>query len=208
MKIFLFVLGVSLIGLTGCSVKTVPVSSSIETTLKNDSIHTEKESLKDSSYHKETVEEKTLPGATVGITLSKQALDSLILALGNLPSSVPKVIYYTDPKSRVILSTMLDSLNNFRIQCEATEQRYYQTTIEQGRYIEKLKEKIDSVSRHNTQLTTVVNEKQERWLTRTWRSIKSFGFGSFLMAFLVMVLAVGAFSNFNFLSIIKKIFSK
>lgn len=192
--------------MTGCGPRIVPVSSTTKTTTKTDSVSNKSEVTKDSSSYKETVKEKTLPAAVVGITLSKQAMDSLIAALSNLPSSVPKTVYYHDPKLRAMLSLALDSLGRFRINCTAMEQKYYERETEYKKFISQLVSENKSLKKEKTTLKSDVKEKRETWLQRTWQSIRRFGFWSFFIGFMVFVLALGMFKNFNIISIIKNLF--
>lgn len=184
----LVVIGFAVIG---CSPKTVPVSSHTDTTSSMDSIYTLTADNVDSSYYKETLEEKTLPGAVAGITLAKKQLDSLITALGNLPSAVSRTVYYKDPNTRAILSIMLDSLQKIRIQCEATEQTYYEKSIQQGRYIQALSNELKAVKEENKTLHSELMIEKIPWWQKTWAKIKSFGFGAFFVVFVIVVLSAG-----------------
>lgn len=193
MKAFILGLLFGLIMMAGCSRKTVPVSSHTETESDIDSTYSLTADHIDSVYYKETLEEKTLPGAVVGITLEKKQLDSLITALGNLPSAVNRTVYYKDPGTRAILSIMLDSLQKIRIECEATEQKYYQTTIQQSRTIKQLTTELQSVKEENTRLRSEVVMEKTPWWQSAWTKIKSFGFGVFFVVFIIAVVLLGLF---------------
>lgn len=177
----------------GCSRKTVPLSSHSETSTDIDSLYSLTADHVDSVYYRESLEEKTLPAAVVGITLEKKQLDSLITALGNLPSTVSRTVHFKDPQTRAILSIMLDSLQKIRIECEATEQKYYQKTIEQSRTIQSLTAELRAVKEENTKLSTEVKQEKIPWWNKTWMQIKSFGFGAFFVAFVIAVGLLGLF---------------
>lgn len=184
-----------LIGLLviGCSRKTVPVSLHTETVSDLDSIYSITADRVDSSYYKETLQEKTLPMASVGITLEKKQLDSLIDALGKFPSTITRTLHYKDPETRAILSIMLDSLQRIRIQCEATEQKYFEKTIKQSRTIQALSKELQSVKEENNKLRTEVHQEKIPWWKSTWSKIKAFGFGAFFVVFTIVVVLIGIF---------------
>lgn len=182
---------IGLVMMTGCSRKTVPVSLNTENNSILDSLYSLTADSFDSTYYKETLEEKTTPKASIGITLEKKQLDSLINALGNLPSSVSKVLYYKDPESRAILTVMLDSLQRIRIECEATAQTYYQKTIEQSRTIQRLSSELQAVKAENTKLVTEVRQEKISWWANAWLKMKSFGFGAFFVVFMIIVVLIG-----------------
>lgn len=190
-----FILGLVVIGLivSGCSRKTVPISSHTETTTDLDSLYSMTADHMDSSYYKETVEEKTLPGATVGITLNEKQLDSLITALRNLPSSVSRTVYYKDPDARAILTVMLDSLQRVRFECEATEQKYFEKTVQQGRTIKELTTELQSVKELNRKLQSEIRKEKVSWWKTTWAKVKSFGFGAFFVLFVIALVLLGLF---------------
>lgn len=191
-RAFILVLGISLV-VAGCSRKTAPVSSHTETISDTDSTYSFTADHVDSVYYKETLEEKTLPGAVVGITLEKKQLDSLINALGNLPSAVTRTVHYTDPNTRAILSIMLDSLQRIRIDCEATEHKYYQTTIQQSRTIKELTRELKLVKEENTKLRSEVLIEKIPWWQKAWMKLKAFGFGAFVVVFAVAIILIGLF---------------
>jgi uncharacterized protein YlxW (UPF0749 family) len=130
-----------------------------------------------------------LPTATVGITLTKSQLDSLITALGTLPSSVEKVIYYQDPKTRAMLSVMLDSLQRIQITCTATEQKYYEKTKEQTRTISQLQNELRKERATTTTLQNEVRQTKIPWYTRLMAKLGSFG--TFLIGFLAVIFFLG-----------------
>ncbi len=196
MKILLIIgLGLAVVLVTGCSVHTVPVSSVTVTETKTDSIHTKNEVLKDSSFYKETVEEKTLPAATVGITLTPKQLDSLIVAIQSLPSAVSRSVVYYDPKARAMLSVLMDSIGNLHFDCTATEQKYLQKHTESMRYLQKLVNEKKELRKENAILKTEVRQVKQTWWSRF--RLKLGNFGLFFIVFVVLVAVVGILSKFK-----------
>ena len=166
MKFLVFILLVVWVGVTGCGRKSIPVSSITETTTKKDSTTTKTKNVTDSVRYIERVIEKILPSATVGITLTKRQLDSLTLALGNLPG---KTVYYTDPKVQAQIQLLMDSLGNIQINCTALEQKYFEKYVKEAHYSETL---VNELTRVNTENKKLVSEIRE--LKKTpWEKIKA-----------------------------------
>lgn len=165
LSLFTCIMGVvcMVVILTGCGAKTVPVSNNTSTTSKADSTSITNTSKKDSSSHVETVTEKTLPGATVEILATQSQLDSLIHALAQLPTSVTRTVYYVDPQLKAKLSIAIDSLGRRVIKCQALDQRYYEKSVQQTRYIENLTAELTKIKEENTSLKEQVKVKKPTW---------------------------------------------
>lgn len=168
MKIFRFIVVVSLVwGATGCGRKFVPVSLNTDTKqIKTDSTASTK---KDSSnvFFKETVDEKKLPEASVGLTLTRAGLDSLLNSLKGMPS-VTRTIVLPDKGLRAQLSILMDSLGNIQLKCTSLEKIYWEKNTTQAIYIEKL---VTELAKANHQISslkeTVVKEQKSWWATIT-----------------------------------------
>lgn len=161
-----FILLVVWVGVTGCGRKSIPVSSITETTTKRDSTVSSRQSTVDSIKYIERVIEKILPSATVGITLTKSQLDSLTLALGNLPG---KTAYYTDPKLRAQLQLVMDSLGHIQFNCTALEQKYFEKYVKEAHYRETLVNELTKVNLENQKLVTEIHELKKT----PWEKIKA-----------------------------------
>lgn len=166
MKFMVFILLVVWVGVTGCGRKSIPVSSITETTTKRDSTVSSRQSTVDSIKYIERVIEKILPSATVGITLTKSQLDSLTLALGNLPG---KTAYYTDPKLRAQLQLVMDSLGHIQFNCTALEQKYFEKYVKEAHYRETLVNELTKVNLENQKLVTEIHELKKT----PWEKIKA-----------------------------------
>jgi hypothetical protein len=177
--------------IAGCSHRTAPVSSHTETEHVKDSVHSETTVKSDSSYYKETLEEKVLPSAEVGITTNKSQLDSLISALRSLPSNVTKEIHYQDPKARAMLTILLDSLGNIQFKCTALEQTYYQKFVEQQRTINNLTSENDVLKEKNSTLQDTVVKEQLPWWQHALTYIKGFGVGAVAVILVILALMFG-----------------
>lgn len=153
MRLIVFI-GLGLLGVTGCSRKVAPVSSTKE-------IHTEKTasdslvtSKTDSFSHIETVTEKTLPASTVGLSLSRAQLDSLVNALQAMPS-VSRTIVMPDKVGRAQLKILMDSIGNVQFLCTSLEKTYFEKNVQQTHLIESLTVQLTKV---NEQLS--IKEKE------------------------------------------------
>lgn len=150
--------------LLSCGPKTVPVSTTGHKTSTTDSSRVVTNTHTDSSYYRETVTEKTLKGATVGITLSPAQLDSLVRSLATLPTAVARTVYYQDPQSKAQLKILLDSMNRIRFECAALDQKYFEKSTQQGRYIEKLQtELVEKNKIINEQSHRISQLQQSKW---------------------------------------------
>jgi hypothetical protein len=177
--------------IAGCSSRTAPVSSHTEITHEKDSVHSKTTAKSDSSFYKETLKEKVLPKAEVGITTNKNQLDSLISALRSLPSNTPKEIHYQDLEARAMLTILLDSLGNIQFKCTALEQHYNEKFIEQQRIINNLTSENDVVKEQNSTLKTeIIQEKIPGW-QKAWIAIKGFGVGSVAVVLIIVALMLG-----------------
>lgn len=157
-------IAIGLIGLaTGCGVRTAPVSTTTETEARRDSTVTSKETSKDSSSFVSVTTPTVLSGGKVGVTLTKSQLDSLITSLRTMPSGVPKVLYYSDPKMKAQLQVVLDSLGRIHFNCAAADQLCMQTHTTQTKYIEKLKEEKAVLERESKSLRSQVLEAKKPW---------------------------------------------
>lgn len=159
--VFWFILIGCLIGLTGCGRKSVPVSSITTTTNQKDSTTTKTEKITTKDIVRDSLIEKKLPSASIAVTLSKQALDSLILALGTLPKSTTRTIYYTDQTTRAQLAIMLDSLNNIKIKCTSLEKVYYERYVREVHLSETLTNELTKVNKENNTLKETIKELQK-----------------------------------------------
>jgi hypothetical protein len=159
MKWIIFIgLGLGL-GLTGCGRKFAPVSSHTATTLRTDSVSKTNTLRSDSVRYVERIIEKTLPGATIGVALTKMQLDSLIRALGTLPKGTP--ITLTDPKMRAQLQLVMDEMGNLKATCTALEYQYQERIIERERTIKELKEQNYQLRQQQTRTEQIqVREKK------------------------------------------------
>lgn len=140
----------------------------------------------DSTTITETLIEKKLPGATVGVTLTKAALDSLIAALGTLPQSTTRTLYYQDPKLRAQLQLVLDSLGRVQIKCTALEQTYFEKYVKELHYRESLTAELTRVNTEKQKLQTQVRELKQT----PWEKIKAAG-NNLLLKILLAFLAIG-----------------
>lgn len=180
-----------MLSLAGCSPKTAPVSSHTENTHTKDSVHIKNTVKTDSSFYKETLEEKVLPQATIGITTNDNQLDSLIIALRNLPSNVKKEIHYRDPKARAMLTVLIDSLGLIQFRCTAIEQRYHEKHIAQQRLINNLTSELDAVKQKDKVLKEELRQEKLPAWKRFISWLKGLGFGAFMVGFLIIVLMFG-----------------
>jgi hypothetical protein len=179
--------------MTGCSHRTAPVSLHTESVTTIDSTHTKKEVLKDSSYYKETVEEKTLPPATVGITLTKSQLDSLIVALQGLPSTVSRSVTYQDPKTRAMLTVLLDSLGRIKLSCTATEQKYFEIVKQSSRTIASLEKELQSYRDIEKFSSVEVRKPELTW----WQKFKRNTFLVICVVLVCVAMVLGVLSKFR-----------
>lgn len=185
-RVALLIVCVLGLGATGCGVRTAPVSSSTTQIEKRDSITKVTETKKDSSFYRETVTEKTLPGSTVGVTLSKEQLDSLIQGLRAMPSSVTRSIYRTDPRMQTTLAIILDSLGRIHFKCITSERSYYEISKSQQRWIENVKSENTKIKTENMLLKAEVREMKKSF----WEKLKN-GFNSWIVRILLGFIAVG-----------------
>lgn len=164
-KIFLFLFMVVI----SCGPKLVPVSNTDHQTVKTDSTRIQSHTKKDSSFYRETVEEKILPGAVTGITLTANQWDSLVSVIGQLPKGVP--VYMQDPQLKAQLRFLRDSLGRFRIECAALDQKYFQRTIEQGHFIQRLESELVSKNSEIEKLREQILQKQECKGVAFWKQL-------------------------------------
>jgi len=150
-----------LLMMVACGRKSVPVSFTETSTQKKDSTSSVNTTKQEKIISKDSLAEKTLPGAKVGVTLTKQAFDSLIRALGNSPKGT--TIIYQDNKLRAQLSFKLDSLGNIVAQCVATEQKYFDRFVKEQHYNHTLIDQISKVNTENQVLRETVAELQKKW---------------------------------------------
>jgi len=184
MRVAVFILLVFVLGgVTGCGRKSVPVSSNTETTIKRDSTVDSRQSTVDSIVYIEKYIEKILPSATVGITLTKSQLDSLTLALGNLPG---KTAYYTDPKLRAQLQLVMDSLGNIQFKCTALEREYFERYVKEKHYSETLINELTKVNTENKKLVTEIVELKKS----PWDKIKA-GLNNIILKICLGIIAIG-----------------
>jgi hypothetical protein len=169
----------------GCGRKLAPVSFS---EIKKDSsvlTGTTRFTSKDSSSLKVTYTEKILPGATIGITLTKKQMDSLMLALSNLPKGQSVTI--TDPKLLAQLKFMFDANNNLMATCTALDRQYNEKQTEMLRYIYKLEQENKSLKETHSDKTDMIEEEQLPWYKKLWNAIlKSTG-----VIIILIMLAIG-----------------
>jgi hypothetical protein len=175
--------------IAGCSSRTAPVSSHTENTITTDSTHSKTVVKSDSSTYKETLKERILPAAEVGITTTKKQLDSLISALQNLPSSVTREIHVVDPHTRAMLTVLLDSLGRIQFKCTALEQHYYEKFVDQQRIINNYTSENETLKEKIKTLTAEVREQKIPFWQKAWTAIKGFSFGALFIVFLLVVLA-------------------
>lgn len=183
-KFFIVCLVVGVV--TGCGRKSIPVSSVTDTTTKKDSITQSNTATVDSIYHSIELIEKKLPGATVGVTLTKAALDSLIAALGTLPQSSTRTLYYQDPKLRAQLQILLTKQDSIEFRCTALEQTYYEKYVKELHYRESLTAELTRVNTEKQKLQTQVRELKQT----PWQKIKAAG-NNLLLKILLAFLAIG-----------------
>lgn len=89
---------------------------------------------KDSVIVREKLVPITIQGTQVSTTLSKEQIDSLVLALKAMPAK-DRIIYKNDPTQSTRLSFALDKMSNLIIGCENLEKIYQAKIEEKDRYI-------------------------------------------------------------------------
>lgn len=183
MKAAVFILLVVWVGVTGCGRKSIPVSSNTETTTKKDSTTSVTKNTTEKIIIRDSLVIKTLPSATVGITLTKSQLDSLTFALGNLPG---KTAYYTDPKLRAQLQLVMDSLGRIQFNCKSLEQTYFEKYVKEAHYRETLINELTKVNLENQKLVTEIRELQKT----PWEKIKA-GLNNLLLKICLAIIAIG-----------------
>lgn len=163
MKVVRFILLGLIVGclVTGCGRKSVPVSSITSNEHKHDSTTTKTEKIITKDIVRDSLIEKKLPSASIAVTLSKQALDSLIKALGTLPKSTTRTLYYTDKTTRAQLAIMMDSLNNIQFKCTSLEKIYYERYVRELHMSETLTNELTKVNTENKSLKETILELQK-----------------------------------------------
>lgn len=170
-------------GVTGCGRKSVPVNSRTLTDQKKDSTTSLTTTTKEKIIIRDSVILKTLPSTTVGITLTKSQLDSLTLALGNLPG---KTAYYTDPKLRAQLQLVMDSLGNIQLKCTALEREYFERYVKEKHHSETLVNELTKVNTENKKLVTEIHELKKS----PWHKIKA-GLNNIILKICLGIIAIG-----------------
>ena len=173
-------------GMTGCGVRTAPVTSTVKEVHKKDSTVNKSEIKKDSTVDRETVKEKTLPGSMVGVTLTKAGLDSLIQGLRAMPTSTERVYYKTDPKMQSTIGILLDSIGRVHLFCRTSEQKYYETTREHLRVATDAKETISRITAENDLLKEEIRQLKVPF----WEQLKN-GFNSWVVRLLILFIILG-----------------
>ena len=183
--VLLFIVGV---WVTGCGPRTVPVSTTTTKTEKHDSTLTKKSEIRKDSTYVETVTEKILPGSSVGITLTKAQVDSLIRSLQAMPSSVTRTIYKQDPTMRTTLKITLDSLGQLHFDCLTASKTYLEKLITATRSISDLETELVKVKNENSLLTKEIRLQKKS----IWEAIKEkLGFALWVVVFAACVCAYG-----------------
>ncbi len=91
---------------------------------------------KDSVIVREKLVPITIQGTQVSTTLSKEQIDSLVLALKAMPAK-DRIIYKNDPTQSTRLSFALDKMSHLIIGCENLEKIYQAKIEEKDRYIQQ-----------------------------------------------------------------------
>ncbi len=138
-RIFTLILFIGLGSLAGCGSRLHTVSSSVE---KKDSTRIEVSRVEKDSTVKVT-EAKVIPAQeTDSRELSGSLLDSIKAVLSQLPKGVSRTVYLNDPKTKLALSLVLDSLGKMHVRCASMEQIYYQTSITQTKTIDSMRKEM------------------------------------------------------------------
>lgn len=186
MKNILTILGFVLV--IGCGVKTVPVSTTSSTTVSEVKEVKQDSTTRTNDSTSTTYTPKVLPGAVVDEAKTKDAWDSVLQAIINMPPYTP--IVYSDGKLRAQLKFYKDSINRIHAQCEALDQTYFEKETYYKKYIETLVNKTTALQKENTMLRNEVKMEKERWFTKAWSGIKTF-FRNGLTWLIVMVILTG-----------------
>lgn len=185
MKKLVYILGFVLV-VGGCGVKSVPVLTSTKEAVKE-----VKDTKRDSSSQvfdstKITYTKIVLPGAVVEEVKTKDAWDSVINALVNMPPYTP--IVYSDGKLKAQLKFYKDSINHIHARCEALDQTYFEKETEYKKYISTLVNKTTSLQKENTLLREEVKIQKERWFTKAWNNVKTFVKNGFTWLIILIIL--------------------
>lgn len=162
------------LGVSGCSRKAAPSSIVESTATKSDSSTERTASSTESINVSETVEEKILTGATVGVTLTPAQLDSLLGALRQMPtaSTIPgtvqatRTVYYQDPKLKAQLTILMDSIGRVTFKCQAMDQTYYERHVQEIRRSTLLQSEVTRALKENHSLREELKEARKSFLER------------------------------------------
>lgn len=171
MKFRLFIGLMMWMMLAGCSGSrlvqhSTTSSDSTKTVTKTETVKS------DSSFFRKDVKEVTLEGSTVQAVYSKAELDSLIAGLQKLPS-VSRTIYMADPKMRTTLAIVLDSLGRISFRCTTAERTYYESSIEQGRVIDKRTKELVEKERTIRYLEEQIKQYEQAWYVKLGNYLKN-----------------------------------